>query len=200
MFRNLSSSVLKEHLTQALGSTMSYIRDIRLINTREGTNNYAFVEFYTTDDSAKWLLANKNGFEVRGCKVNVEFSHHRSMDHSDKKRRDVKWSDWNCFKCGTLNFSRRTVCLTCDCPRAESDSLHEDRRSGLIPEMEAEEDKNAPPSNGTPYLSLSSSNYTKTNHYCMKLEPSFSICSFRTSFKIYQNQCRNYQNQCINLP
>ena len=79
---------------------------------------------------------------------------------------------------------------------SESDSLHEDRRSGLIPEMEAEEDKNAPPSNGTPYLSLSSSNYT--NHYCMKLEPTFSICSFK--FKIYQNQYRNYQNQCIYLP
>ena len=24
-----------------------------------GTSNYAFVEFYTTDDSAKWLSANK---------------------------------------------------------------------------------------------------------------------------------------------
>lgn len=33
----------------------------------------------------------------------------------------------------------------------ESDSLHEDRRAGLLPDMEAEEDsmKNNPPSNGT---------------------------------------------------
>ncbi len=34
---------------------------------------------------------------------------------------------------------------------SESDSLHEDRRAGLLPEMEVEEEssKNDPPSNGT---------------------------------------------------
>jgi hypothetical protein len=59
----------------------------------------------------------------------------------------MKWSDWNCFKCGTLNFSKRTVCLTCDCSRKESESLQEERWINGE-EGDLSEDKSAAPSNG----------------------------------------------------
>ncbi|XP_019851943.1 PREDICTED: RNA-binding protein 5-like [Amphimedon queenslandica] len=150
MLRNLVMSITKEQLVAAMGPAMSTVVDIRLIQNREGSRNYAFAEFNSVEDATKWMNEHKEaGFHVRGCEVNITYSRQQKDNNNieTKNKRDSRRGDWNCFKCGTLNFSKRSVCLTCDCSRSESDSLEDDRLSGRLPESEQREDTSEPPSN-----------------------------------------------------
>ena len=57
-----------------------------------------------------------------------------------------------CVSCVICVCTCMCLCHVCNmCVFSESDSLHEDRRAGLIPELEGEEDSSKinPPSNGT---------------------------------------------------
>jgi RNA-binding protein 5/10 len=127
MLRNIRESVLKEDIAKALGDDVSFARDIRLV-TRKGSSSFAFVEFYDAKDSARWMeKIEADPLYLCGSRVDVDYSRAQRDQWRDRNNES---RDWVCFKCNTVNFSRRRFCMTCDCTRTESDQLHEDVRSG----------------------------------------------------------------------
>ncbi|CAI8016752.1 RNA-binding protein 10 [Geodia barretti] len=127
MLRNIRESVLKEDIAKALGDDVSFVRDIRLV-TRKGSSSFAFVEFYDAKDSARWMeKIEADPLYLCGSRVDVDYSRAQRDQWRDRNNES---RDWVCFKCNTVNFSRRRFCMTCDCTRTESDQFHEDVRSG----------------------------------------------------------------------
>jgi RNA recognition motif-containing protein len=59
MLRNLVLSITKEQLIESLGPAVSVVKEVRLIQNREGSKNYAFLEFQTTNDAIKWMQVNE---------------------------------------------------------------------------------------------------------------------------------------------
>lgn len=72
-------------------------------------------------------------------------------------------------------------------PFSESDSLHEDRRAGLLPEIEAEEEasKNNPPSNGT----VACYHFHQTAKQFFVLCPPMLIVLHKKMYIISRTQC-----------
>ncbi|CAI8016755.1 RNA-binding protein 5-A [Geodia barretti] len=114
-------------IAKALGDDVSFVRDIRLV-TRKGSSSFAFVEFYDAKDSARWMeKIEADPLYLCGSRVDVDYSRAQRDQWRDRNNES---RDWVCFKCNTVNFSRRRFCMTCDCTRTESDQFHEDVRSG----------------------------------------------------------------------
>lgn len=127
MLRNMREEVVKEDVAKALGEDISYVKDIRLVS-RKGTSSFAFVEFYESKDATRWMeKISAVPLYLCGAKVDVDYSRNQRDQWKDRPQ-DSR--DWVCFKCNSVNFSRRRFCMMCDCPRSESDQLHEDVRSG----------------------------------------------------------------------
>ncbi|XP_065509264.1 RNA-binding protein 10 isoform X2 [Caloenas nicobarica] len=113
MLRVLPQAAAESDIRAQLQAQGVQPREVRLMRNKSSgqSRGFAFVEFHTVQEAAKWMEQNQQGLCLLGQRV--------SLHYSDPKPKVNE--DWPCSKCGVQNFKRREKCFKCGVPKAEAE-------------------------------------------------------------------------------
>ena len=134
VIRYLTEDVREDDIRLEILANGFVPEDVRLIRKRDtGESRYfAFVSFSTPDVAWQLLRKMKGVLTMKnGNKAMMEFS--VGKDSQMNRNLPRYCQDWNCFKCGTINFKRRDTCFRCQSLRDTCEDSDDDSEVSLQP-------------------------------------------------------------------